>query len=232
MSGEKKTQAASLLAGILEETESEAARERERLDRELQEREQAERERRAAEEAQRQAELRRQLDAEAQRQDDARARRLAAMEALRIEELKEKGLWTEPEPEPAPVAAPSETRPVQHTAEVVAAQKRSARPMQLALAAAILAVGGGVALFAVFGQVPAADSESRYAYAAPVTVEAPTALATIGFQPIPDPIVREAEPEPEPAARSGRSSRGSSGRTTTNERRPPRIQLGGELRGP
>jgi len=233
MSGEKKTQAASLLAGILEETESEAARERERLERELREREAAERERLATEEAARQAELRRQLDAEAQRQDDAKARRLAAMEALRIEELKEKGLWQEPEPEPVVAPVAPEPRSVQHTAEVVAAQKRSAMPMRIGLAAAILLLGGAAAVFVVVGQVPKADAETRYAFAAPATVEVPTALATVGFQAIPDPIVREVAPEPEAAARPSRTNRGSSGsRTSSGDRRPPRIQLGGELRGP
>lgn len=232
MSDEKKTQAASLLAGILEETESEAERERERLEAELKQREEDERKRRADEEAARQAELQRQLSEEARRQDDARARREAAMEALRIEELKEKGLWQEPEPEPAPApvarAAPAGGP---HTAEVVAQQKRSSLPMRLAAAAALVLIGGGVALFLIYGQPELVDTETRYAVAAPATVDVAGAVAAIGFEPIPDPIVREAEPETN-QARTPRSTRPSRGTSNSGERRPPRIQLGGELRGP
>ncbi len=135
MSNDRKTQALSLLEGILEETSSEAENERIRLELERQERE-AQSARDAAEaEQRRRDEIVRRLAEEEDRQRAAIERRTATLEALRVEELKEKGLWHEPEPEARPQSVGRPTRPSQSTREVVAAQKRSRRGTYVAAAA-------------------------------------------------------------------------------------------------
>jgi hypothetical protein len=230
----KKTQAISLLEGILEDTHSAAESERAKLEAQLRERGDVERARKQEAEKERQADIHRRLDADVRRQEEARERRDAAMEALRIEELKEKGLWTEPVKVsvPTPASVPVAPRMTgANTAEVVAAQQRSSAKGRFLVLAAILVAGIAGALFFKYGQPVLVDSLTEYAAASPSIVERPVAIAAIGFVPIPDPIVVAAAPEEEATSSSSRRDRrnrdsSSSSRGST----PPRIQLGGELR--
>jgi hypothetical protein len=236
---EKKTQALSLLQGILEETQSEAQAERERLAADLRNREEAERQ--AAEEAER----RRRVDAERRlaeedaRQRAAAERRAAELERIRIDDLKARGLWQEPKaPEPveaAPTAAPV-ARPTMSTQDATALQALAARKARrgplLAAAVVLLAAAGGGGGFWYAQSIEHVDSTTTYAKAEVRTAERALASASIGFNQIPDPVVLAA-PTPEPAATTSRPSRprgsGSSSSTASSTSRPPRIQLGGSL---
>lgn len=235
----KKTQALSLLEGILDETQAEAEAAQQALDEELK-RKEAEA-KRVAEEAEtaKRAELERRMAEEADRQRTAAERREAAAEAMRIEELKAQGLWVEPEPEPAPpVEAP--VADVGTTREVVAAQEKSKRGTFFAAAAALLILGGGAAGAWVYLNQEFVDASTPFTASAPDTVLYADASAVVAFRAIPDPIVQEAAaPEPEPERRSSsrsstrresESSRSSDSGSSSGSTPPRRFNLGENLR--
>lgn len=234
MSEPKKTQALSLLEGILDETANEAESARLALEEELRRKEEEARQRAEAEEAQRRAEIARRLEAEADRQRTAAERREAALEAMRIEELKAKGLWKEPEPEPKPqvIEAP---RPQVNTQQAVAAGKKSNSSALFAAAAAVLILGGGAAGAWFYMNQEYVDATTPFAAETPAVVALADASAVVTFQAIPDPIVQQAaapaeEPRRDRGTRSRPRSDSGSSDSGSNDRSPtPEFQLGGNL---
>lgn len=97
--------AADLLSGILSETEDEALAEQQRLENELRAKQEAERLEVEAEEQRKRAEAEAKLSAEMNRLQQVAERRTAKIEALKIEELKERGEWIDPEVERAKLEA-------------------------------------------------------------------------------------------------------------------------------
>jgi hypothetical protein len=227
----KKNQALSLLAGILEETQSEADAERERLEADLRKKEEDARLAAAAAEAQRREESERRLAEEEQRRRAAAARRAAEEERLHIEDLKARGEWKEPEVA-APVVAAVAPRRNSMTAEVAQiqaqAKKKQNRAVGFAIAATVLLVGGGAGAFYATTMVEYVDSTTAYAKSSASTLAIDDAIATIGFNPIPDPIILQ--PEVPVAAPTTSGRRGSSGSRREEEPTGIRIDLGGSMR--
>jgi hypothetical protein len=207
----KKTQAISLLEGILQETQGEADAEMKRLSEDLKRKEdQARASAEAAERAKRD-EAERRLAEEEARQMAAAGRRAQELERMRIEELKAKGLWKEPEApkvEEVPVAAaPVAARPGMSTVDAVAVQKaqaRQSRNLFLVAALALLSIGGGVGGFLYVSSIEYVDATTNYGKADLAVVEVADAMASLTIQAIPEPIVIAAPTAEEPAARSNR----------------------------
>jgi len=251
MAEKRKTQAISLLEGILDDTRNEAEAERQRIEAELKAKEEAERQAREAEEARRRADAEARLAAEEERRRQAAERRAAELERMRIEELKEKGLWKEPEPEPEPAPAPvaqstEPQRPQQSTTEALAVQQANQKKSRLgpilAAAAAVLVLGGGAAAFVIVEGMEYVDASTSFAKAEAATSPLANAVAVVGFEPIPEPEIIEAEPDDEPTTNAATTSRpassGSSGSSSgssgssgaSSGSSGPRLQLGGSLR--
>ncbi len=203
MAEQKKTQALELLSGILEETQREAEEERRKADEARRTAEEQARRDALAEAEAKRHEAERKLAEEDARRAAAAERRAAAAEALRIEELRAKGLYKEPEEE-KPAAAPA-------AAKAPVEEKRSSLP--LLLAALVL---GGLAVGAWFGYQEMnreyVDASTSYSYTAPATV----ALAAAGETPVAfraRPVVEEVVEEQADSGRSGRRS----GRTSSRD---------------
>lgn len=227
-----KTQAISLLEGILQETQGEAEAEMRRLEEEVKRKQEQERLEAEAADAAKRAEAGRRLADEEARQLAAAERRQAELERMRIEELKAKGLWKEPEKpvvEEAPVlVSPQSTRPVMNTAEALAVQQREARSSRrttLMVAAAFLVVGGGVAGGLYATSIEHVDSMTSYQKAEPAVVVMSDAVAALALQPIPEPPAPEAEPEAAAPAAARPATRTRRPATTTDSQpeRPGRI---------
>ncbi len=228
----RRTQALTLLSGILEETQSEAEAERKRIEEQLRQREVEARAKEEAEEQRRREDAARRLAEEEARQKAAAERRATTMQLLKIEELKEKGLYQEPAPLPPreEVAAPA----VNHynTQQVIAVHKKaSSRGAFLGAAVALLAAGGGVFAYVNLTR-QFVDAQTSYAKAAPetVAVAAPTVRAEFAAPPAP---VVEAAPEEaaRPAARRPAAGTRTPSRGAGSTAPPPRIRLGGALGG-
>jgi hypothetical protein len=233
MSEPQKNQALSLLQGILDETAAEAEQAKVALEEEIKRKEAEAKAAAQAEEARRREEIASRLREEEERQRIAAERREHALEELRIEELKAKGLWKEPEPETAPpVADTAAGAPGPSTQSLVAVQERSRRSVGLAAAAAVLAIGAGAAGVWFYLNQEYVDATTPFASATPAVVELASASTVVAFQAIPDPIVQEAAAAPEPARPATRPSRPrTSGSSTPEPAEPsgPRLNLGGNL---
>lgn len=246
-SNKPKTQALSLLEGILEETQNEAAAERARLEEELRRKEEETRRAREAEERQRRDDAERRVAEEEERRRQAAARRAEELERLRIEELKAKGLWKEPEPEeaPAPPVANdnrASARPTMTTQEALTIARSQSRKQTLTLVAILFlivaAAGGGGAAWYMISTKEYVDASTVYAKSQPNTVALARAVATIGFDQVPDPPVPVPTVEEEAAAAAAAGARRAPPRTTrpaggaaaeTSTGGPPRLQLGGNV---
>jgi hypothetical protein len=207
-----KTQAISLLEGILQETQGEADAEMKRLAEDLRRKE--EEAKLAAERAERakREDAERRLAEEEARQQAAAERRAQELERMRIEELKAKGLWKEPEKPveeaPAPVVSAS-VRPTMSTTEAMAIQKaqtRQARGMFAMAAVMILAIGGGIGGFVYANSLEYVDSTTPYAKTDAAVVTVADSMASLELRAIPAPPVIEAAPE-DAAPTRARSSR-------------------------
>lgn len=229
---QKKNQALSLLAGILEETQSEADAERERLEADLRKKEEEARLASEAAERQRREEAERRLAEEEQRRRAAAARRAAEEERLRIEDLKARGEWKEPEvAAPAePAVAPRRNSMTAEVAQIQAqAKKKQNRAVAFAIAATVLLIGGGGAAFYFTKMVEYVDSTTAYSKSSASTIAIDDAIARVGFNPIPDPIVLQPE-VPAATAPTGERRSGSSSRRQEEEEPRIRIDLGGSMR--
>jgi hypothetical protein len=233
MSSPQKTQAMSLLEDILLETKSEADAEMKRLEDEVRRREEAARREAELQDSQRRAEAERKLAEEEQRQLAAAERRAQELERMRIEELKSKGLWKEPEKPVAEVpalqsAAAAPGRPVMTTAEAVAIQKRetrSSRTLVAAAAIAILGVGGSVGGVLYANSIEYVDATTTWAKSEITVVAMADTVASLTLQAIP-------EPPPPPAAEDAATEAAPPANRRPGVRRPPTPQPTGPGPGP
>lgn len=220
--------ATNLLAGILDETEEVAQAEEARLESELQRRAEAERQRALAKEQERLAEAERRLAAERERVVAAEQRRTQKMEALRIEDLKERGEWVDPAEiaraeaeEQARREAEAErarTERAKEQAALIAAQQnleneRLSAPAKgssgiamfaLAIAMALLIGGVGTAAVVFGGYKLDATTYTKSVYR---PADQRVTMVEAGFTPLPKPALIEAAPDRErPATRTNRPS--------------------------
>ena len=200
-----------LLAGILDETEEEARSEEQRLQDELEARAEAERREQEQEKARKRAEAKARITAEEERLEGLEKRRTMRQEALRIEEMKERGDYVEPKTteseadeqlsgEPGeerrksrvkgssthlPEVAVEPVRPAADATQerVVAAPRPSRAPLFGLVAVALLVAGAGIAAFALTtGQYE--HDTSTYTKAVYKPVEARDMQVSVGFTPI------------------------------------------------
>jgi hypothetical protein len=231
-SNRPKTQAISLLEGILQETKGEAEAEMQRLSEEVRLREEQVRIEAEFADAAKREEANRRLAEEEARQVAAASRRQAELERMRIEELKAKGLWKEPERpvevEVAPAPAAS-SRPAMSTVDAIAVQKAQAKQSRstLLMAAAAFvaiaaAVGGG--LYAT--SIEYVDATTQYGKAEPEVVAVADAVAALTLQAIPEPpapLVEEPAAADGPSRSNSRTRRPAAEPAAENEGRPIRL---------
>ena len=208
----KKTQAISLLEGILQETQGEADAEMKRLSEDLKRKEDLARASAEAAERARREEGERRLAEEEARQMAAAGRRAQELERMRIEELKAKGLWKEPELPKVEEAPPVAVAPV------------SRRPVLAALA--VLGIGGGAGGFVYMNSLEYVDATTNYGKADLAVVEVADAMASLTLQAIPEPIVIAAPTADEPAGRSNRPRTNRTSGTTPPEAGRIRLDTG------
>ncbi len=220
--------AENLLAGILDDTEDVARAEQERIEAELRAKESLEQQRRAEEEKRRKEEAAARLNAEMERLEKVEKRRTAKLEALKIEELKERGEWVDPEEEKRKLEEQlrkeAELQAMKQKAEADARRKHSS-PAEVGEVSmpgqhedrskAGLMIGGGIALavllsvgaagFVVMGGYKVDSATYSKAVFAPKDVQ--VAMVEKGTTPIPkeEPVV-VAEVEEDKPKRTRRSS--------------------------
>lgn len=137
--------AGDLLAGILNETEVDARAEEERIQREIQAREAEERRRYEMEEARKRQEAEARISAEMERQNQNAERRTQKMEALKIEDLKARGEWVDPEIEAAKKRAEEEAKRQAAEQQALAEARRAAAEAKVASEAVMSAAPAPVA---------------------------------------------------------------------------------------
>ena len=201
--------AGSLLADILDETEDLAQREQQRLEEDLRAKRMEQERQTALEEERRRQEAEARISAEHDRQAQLKERRTQRMEALRIEELKDRGEWVEPAPQapakeqphaqvplhaPPPEAAPA---PLALQAAAPPAQTSKALPLAILglVAAMVLGAVGVIAFMLSQGYSP---DTANYA-TVQLSPEASRAVVALqGFTPLPkEEPVAIVPPEPE-----------------------------------
>jgi len=232
--------AGDLLAGILDETAMDAREEEERIQREIKAREEEERRKREQEDARRKQEAEARISAEMERQSVNAERRTQKMQALKIEELKERGEWIDPEIEAAKRRAEEEAQRKEAEALALAEARRAAAEARVAseatpggaiaqpandnsklkyalgaVVALVLVAGLGIAGIASGSYEPDATSYSKVVYS-PKTVQ--VAMVERGFTLIP-----KATPEPvvEDTRRPARTTRTVSRNTSPAAKAAP-----------
>ena len=219
--------AGSLLAGILDDTETAAAKEEAALKENIDAKRERERTERELAEQRRAEATRQRLEGEAQRQKQLAERRTARMQAIQIEDLKANGQWVDPAEERA--VDPNQGRaehqtplPEEMQAQLEALQERMAelqnqsthpdqapvgqtnepRPMLwLALAAAIIAVLGGSAVLGAMSLNAYSPDQTSYAKVTLQPKDERQLITQVGIEAIkPEPAV-VAEPEKPKAKR-------------------------------
>lgn len=211
--------AENLLAGILDETEDVAKAEQERIEAELRAKEDEERRKKEDEQRKKKEAAAARLSAELERLEKVEQRRTAKMEALKIEDLKDRGEWIDPEIERKKledkIKKEAELQAMKEAAEIEA--RRKAQPQQAAgmsmgssapeqksnigviIGAVLVAVllGGGGLAFAVVGGYEV--DQATYSKAVFAPKDEQVAVVTKGFTPIPqpEPVVEEEDDEPD-----------------------------------
>ncbi len=208
--------AGDLLAGILDDTATEAEAEQERIAAEIKARQEEEQRKKEEEEAKKRAEAEARLSAEKERLQQVEKRRTQKLEALRIEDLKESGQWNPPE-ELSDEKDEKETPPAAAQRPPQAAAQPAPRPMApapepipqksntglvIGLAALILAVvGAAVIAFVVLPDGYEVDN-TTYAKTTYTPAQSEITVVELGFAPLPEKKVEEA-----PAPRTRRPTR-------------------------
>jgi hypothetical protein len=213
-----------LLAGILDETEQDARSEQERIEAELEARDQERRRKEQEERERKRAEAKARITAEEERLEGLEKRRTMRQEALRIEELKERGEYVEPEPEESgpiaeqePATAPRQVgaaaRPTQHqeplreTADIQTGPPTPTAPassnkMPMLALAAVLALVAGAAITAfALTQGSYEPDSSTYTKSVYEPREPRDLQVSVGFTPIEQ---DDEEPIETPKARPSR----------------------------
>lgn len=210
--------ASNLLADILNDTAMDAEAEQRRIEQELRAKEADEKRAREAEERKREEEAQARLNAEQSRQNQVQQRRTEKLQALKIEELKEKGEWVDPAIEEAKRRAEEERQrqaQLQAAIQQQVAQQQAAQQLAQQQAAAlhaptpeakrgkgpVLALVAVLALVLVAGGVIAALTLGAYkpdTTSYPKLTLAPKenkdSLTTAQFAPLPAAAVAVASP--------------------------------------
>lgn len=222
--------AENLLAGILDETEDVARAEQERIEAELRAKEEEERRKKDLADRAKKEEAAAKLSAEMERLQQVQQRRTEKLEALKIEELKARGEWVDPEEErrklEAKLQQEAELAAMKQAAEEKARRKAAAEvggaegvaavgpapvPQKSAnmgfvagiVVALLIALGGGAAL--AFGGYEL--DQATYSKAVFAPKEQEVALVEKAFTPLPkpEPVVEQVEEESKPARRGSRT---------------------------
>lgn len=233
--------AENLLAGILDDTEDEAKAEQERIEAEIKAKEEAERLKREEEERRKKEQAAARLNAEMERLQSVEQKRAAKLEAMKIEELKKRGEWVDPEEErrkleeqlrqEAEVAAlkakaEAEARAKHRVEEaqargepipgMIAPEPKSKTGMIAGIAiVGALVIGGGAvgASMALSYKVdPASYSKTVFA---PKEVE--VALVEKGFTPIPKPTPTAVVEEDDGGGKTNRRRRARRGGSSSSK---------------
>jgi hypothetical protein len=211
--------AGDLLAGILDDTATEAALEQQRIEADLKAREEEERRRKAAEEERKRLEAEARISAEMDRLEQIEKRRTQKVEALKIEELKASGQWKPPE-EPverkqpdaaaiqaaiaaqAAMAAPVPQAAAQPMAQAMpmAPEPQSKKPVAILGGVVALVVVAAVAVVALAGGGYELDN-TPYTKAVYSPKDSQTLLVEMAFAPLPKPEPVVEAPAAAPAAR-------------------------------
>ena len=223
-----------LLAGILDETALDAQAEEERIQAEIRKREEEEARKRQEEQDRKRLDAEARISAEQERQNEVKERRTQRMQALKIEDLKERGEWIDPEIAAAKERAAEAARlkaeedAARHAAQLerarqevapmpgqAAAPAKSNTGLFIGLAAVVAAVIiAGVAIGVLAGGGYEVDAQ-QYSKAVYSPKDVQVALVEKGITPLPkaEPAVAPAE-EPRTTRRSSRrSSRKSSAKS-------------------
>lgn len=237
-----------LLAGILDETESDAKAEEARIQAEIQAREEEERRKREAEEEKKRREAEARISAEMERQNNVQERRTARMEALKVEELKARGEWVDPA-EIARLQAEEEARRRKEEDEKirreaiaaaavreVQAQAQSSVPMAVAAntnesnKTMMYGIGGVVALVLVAGGVLLAmaggyePDQTQYTKTVFKPKDVAVALVEKGFTPIPKAEEAPVEEEDKGTVRRSSGPRKASTAAVTKPAGKPAVK--------
>lgn len=198
--GKYALDAGALLDGILNETQSEAAAEEEKLRREIQAK-QSEEQRKALQDAEmrrRQAEAA--LAAERERQESAKYRREAVLRTMQdLEAERESGSLTPtgmesvaPEPQHRPVEFEHAGSPISQSYSHRAVPSRRSPWLMVAMVAAlVIMLGGGATAFFLITSQPAMDPASYPKVTPDLATVTRNSLVIVGLAEIP-------RPEPEP----------------------------------
>lgn len=221
--------AENLLAGILDETEDVAKAEQERIEAELRAKEEEQRRLKEEQDRKRKEAAAAKLSAELDRLEKVEQRRTAKLEALKIEDLKDRGEWVDPEEERRKLeekirkeaeltamkeAAESEARLKHQSDKNPAVVAQGAMPeasrssnaglmAALGIIVALLIGGGGVAFAMVTGYEIDGATYSKATFA---PKDQQIAMVEKGSTPIPteEPVVEEAEEEEKTTTRRKR----------------------------
>ena len=202
----RKTQALTLLSGILEETQSEAEAERKRIDEQLKQKELEAKRRAEEEENARKAEAARKIAEEEARQKAASERRAMTARLLKVEERPENPAEAAPTAPVLPTPASiSQVKSGYNTTQLVAVQRKAGSKGAFigAAAAILLAAGGGAAYFQltrtyVDAQTSFPKASPEFVSVASATVRGEWLAAPVAAAPVAD---AAADAAPEPARR-------------------------------
>ena len=222
--------AADLLSGILDETEDDALLEQQRIEAELQAKEESERMAREAEEQRKRADAEAKLSAELDRLEQVAERRTQKIEALKIEELKERGEWIDPEVERAKVEAQRREQAEAEAMKIAAqaqaqqmisapmtmpnAQKKSPIGLIAIIAVLVLSLAGVAGGFAYTTRYQV--DNTTYAKSVFNPASNKVAMIEMGFTPVPKKkavVVVDEAPKAKSSRKSSKSSR--KGRTAS-----------------
>lgn len=223
--------AGDLLASILNDTETDAALEQQRIEAEILAREQEAQRLKDAEEQHRRAEAEARISAEMDRLQQVEVRRTQKLEALKIEDLKESGLWQPPEEPAKPeqpnaqshsalhaVQAPHAITPEHGNASLSPAVAQATQPVAKKSNSTAIAILGIVAALVVISAVVAGMlmkgsykvDNTTYAKAVYTPKDNQILLVEKGFVPL---------PKPEPVATAEESSAAASSKRPASRSR-------------
>ena len=241
--------AGSLLAGILDDTETAAQAEQAQLEAAVRAKQEEEERMRLEEEERKRREAEEKLRSEQSRQEQIKQRRTEKMEALRVEELKERGEWVDPaldeakqEEERARQAEVEEKARMQQQmaqmqqqmsqmkqksdaqpVEPIAATKKSKGPM-IALAAVVVAVIGAGAVLGVLMTQQYQPDTTNYPKVSLEAKEAKNVVTTAAFTPLPKEEEEKVEVAEAKPAKSTRRSRRKSSSRKSSSRKPSKSK--------
>lgn len=236
--------AGDLLASILNDTETDAALEQQRIEAEVKARQEEAQRLKDAEEQHRIAEAEARISAEMDRLQQVEVRRTQKLEALKIEDLKESGLWQPPvdpaeterarlaeeqaraaafaaqnQHAPTPENTHAAAQTTQQAAPLPVAQKSNSKALAiLGIVTALVVISGGIAFMLMQGSYKVDNTAFAKAVYSPK--ENQVLLVEKGFAPIPKPEPVAETPAPAAPTRSTSRSRPSTAKSTPAKTAP------------